>query len=245
MGKTKDYQHYCPVARTLEVIGEKWSLLIVRDLLRGPQRFTDLFRYLGRITPKWLTLRLRDLEAAGIVERDSQPGRREVWYRLTAKGRELAPVVEALAVWGIDHAMRPPAPDEPIYPEQTVSAMAIYFNAKGLRLPHPATWEFRFGDDPQLLRFDGDCWQAGASDSEADVVIETTPERWVALLLARPDERARLLDPIDVGGSRDRVADFRTLFAKRRSAQDRRLSIQVGSYDSANSKRGAHEHGSN
>src|SRR5581483_10166021 len=104
MAKTREYQHYCPVARSLEVIGEKWSLLIVRDLLRGPQRFTDLLRYLGGITPKWLTQRLRDLEAAGIVERDHAEGRREVWYRLTAAGEELRPVIESLAIWGIEHA---------------------------------------------------------------------------------------------------------------------------------------------
>src|SRR5947208_1092317 len=103
MTRSKEYRHYCPVARSLEVIGEKWSLLIVRDLLREPRRFTDLLHFLGGITPKWLTLRLRDLEAAGIVERDSEPGRREVWYRLTPRGRDLAPVIQELAIWGIDH----------------------------------------------------------------------------------------------------------------------------------------------
>ena len=100
MARTKDYQHFCPAARTLEVIGEKWSLLIVRDLLRGPQRYTDLMRCLRNITPKWLTLRLRDLEEAGVVASDRQEGRREVWYRLTDKGRELAPVLKTLAAWG-------------------------------------------------------------------------------------------------------------------------------------------------
>lgn len=208
MARTKDYQHYCPAARTLEVIGEKWSLLIVRDLLRGPQRFTDLLRYLGRITPKWLTLRLRDLAAAGIVERDSQAGRREVWYRLTPKGRELAPVVDSLVVWGVDHAMRPPAPDEPIYPEQMLNAMAVYFNAKGVRLRRPAAWEFRLGDDPRVLHFDGDSWTAGATASEADVVIQTTSREWVGLMLAPPEGRAGLAGTIDVQGSRARIKEF-------------------------------------
>ena len=88
MARTRTYNHFCPVARSLEVIGEKWSLLIVRDLLRGPQRFTDLLRGLNNITPKWLTLRLRELESAGIVERDQEPGRKEVRYRLTEKGQK-------------------------------------------------------------------------------------------------------------------------------------------------------------
>ena len=78
MARTKGYQHYCVIARSLETIGEKWSLLLVRDLLRGPQRFTDLLRYMSGITPKWLTARLRELEQAGIVERESKPGKREV-----------------------------------------------------------------------------------------------------------------------------------------------------------------------
>ena len=82
-------QHYCPVAQTLERLGDRWSWLIVRDLMRGPQRFTDLQRYLAGITPKRLTVNLRALESEGIVEREREPGRREVWYRLTAKGQGL------------------------------------------------------------------------------------------------------------------------------------------------------------
>ena len=80
---TQTYGHFCPVARTLEKIGDKWSLLIIRDLLTGPQRFTDLLGYLNHITPKWLTQRLRELESSGIVERDQKSGRRQVWYKLT------------------------------------------------------------------------------------------------------------------------------------------------------------------
>jgi DNA-binding HxlR family transcriptional regulator len=62
------YQHFCPAARALEVIGGKWSLLIVRDLLAGPRRFSDLRRSLAGITPKWLSARLRALETDGVVE---------------------------------------------------------------------------------------------------------------------------------------------------------------------------------
>ena len=68
------YSHFCPVARSLERIGDRWSLLIVRDLLQGPQRFTDLIGSLSHITPKWLTLRLRELASAGIVDANASPG---------------------------------------------------------------------------------------------------------------------------------------------------------------------------
>src|SRR6476646_4691253 len=102
-GSRSVYQHFCPAARALEVVGEKWSLLIVRDLLAGPRRFSELRRSLAAITARWLSLRLRELEAAGIVEREAS-GQREVWYRLTSKGQALAPVIEELMVWGIEHA---------------------------------------------------------------------------------------------------------------------------------------------
>src|SRR3712207_3582759 len=108
------YGEFCSVAQALELVGDRWSLLIVLDLLFGPQRFSDLQRSLGTITPKWLTARLRELEAAGVVERDEAPGRRDVWYRLTPRGEALRPVIEGLSAWGVDHALRPPAPGEQV-----------------------------------------------------------------------------------------------------------------------------------
>jgi DNA-binding HxlR family transcriptional regulator len=210
MARTRTYHHFCPVARSLEVIGEKWSLLIVRDLLRGPQRFTDLLRYLGGITPKWLTLRLRDLEQAGIVERDHREGRREVWYRLTPKGEELAPVVTALAVWGLDHAMRPPLPGEPVHPERAMQTSVLYRNKRRIRLPHPVAWTVRFtGDDAYTLRFTGERWsyERGAVDAP-DVLIEATPEAFVNFLLADQEERPHRARDISVTGDREQVAVF-------------------------------------
>src|SRR6476646_6452377 len=91
------YEHFCPVSRALETIGERWSLLIVRDLLAGPRRFSELRRSLAAITPKWLSARLRALESDGIVTREAA-GEREVWYHLTPKGQALEPVFDALLV---------------------------------------------------------------------------------------------------------------------------------------------------
>src|SRR5437764_4756011 len=109
MDSDRIYRHFCMMARTLEVVGERWSLLIVRDLQLGAQRFTDLANSLDEITPTRLTNRLRQLEAAGIVVRESPAvGGREVWYRLTNAGRDLGPVVDALTLWGIEHAREPP-----------------------------------------------------------------------------------------------------------------------------------------
>lgn len=220
MAKTRTYQHVCPVARSLEVIGEKWSLLIVRDLLRGPQRFTDLQRTLGNITAKWLTLRLRDLQAVGIVEADRVIGRREVWYRLTSKGRDLAPVVEALVVWGVDHASRPPYPGEPLNPDNAIAAMVTYRNRRDIHLPRPAMWSVRFLPDLEYtLRYDGARWSAERAPAEQpDLSIESTPEHFVSLLTTRdPADRARHLAAMHLDGAPDRIAEFIATFGRTRS----------------------------
>lgn len=209
MARTKSYDHFCAIARSLEVIGEKWTLLIVRDLLRGPQRFSDLRRYMGGITPKWLTNRLRELEAEGIVERDSVAGRREVWYRLTPKGRDLAPVLESLTIWGINYAMRPPHPDESLYPEVFLQGTTTYFNSRGLSLPAPATWQFRFdSSSPVTIRFDGERWSALPGDTEADVLSTTTAANLLSFLMARARDRGRLLPKLHLEGSPEAIGVF-------------------------------------
>ncbi len=95
-------QKDCPVARALDVIGERWTLLILRDLfLKGPRRFQDLQESLSGVAPNTLSARLKDLEASGIVTRraySEHPPRLE--YELTAKGRTLGPVMKALRAWG-------------------------------------------------------------------------------------------------------------------------------------------------
>ncbi len=91
-----------------------------RDLLLGPRRFTALSRSLGGITPTRLRDRLRRLEAADVVVREEAASGREVWYRLTAAGEELRPVVEALGAWGFRHAPEPPYPSEPVHPDHVM-----------------------------------------------------------------------------------------------------------------------------
>jgi DNA-binding HxlR family transcriptional regulator len=99
---------YCPVARALNVVGERWSLLVLRDLvLHGPRRFQDLQRSLAGISPNTLSARLKTLEDAGVIERrfyDQHPPRAE--YVLTEKGEALRPVVRALREWGERYAPR-------------------------------------------------------------------------------------------------------------------------------------------
>jgi DNA-binding HxlR family transcriptional regulator len=97
--------YHCPIARSLEVIGDRWSILILRDLVRfGSCKFQDLQRSLGAVSPNTLSARLKRLEEAGIVERRfyaQHPPRAE--YVLTKVGEELRPMLKALFEWGERH----------------------------------------------------------------------------------------------------------------------------------------------
>jgi len=96
-----DYGQFCPVAKATELIGERWTILILRELVLGTHRFSDFQRGLSRISPSLLTKRLKDLEKAGIVIKKAQHGRRGYEYFLTPAGRQLSPIIEHLAVWGM------------------------------------------------------------------------------------------------------------------------------------------------
>ena len=205
-------QHFCPVARTLEVLGERWSFLIVRDLLRGSQRFSDLQRYLAGITPKRLTVRLRALEAAGVVAREETPGKREVWYSLTPKGRELRPAIEALAGWGLDHAMISPPPQKTYYPEQLMGAFGTFLRHRPAP-PAPVLWALDFIDGPSYaLRHDGERWRVRADDApDATLRIATMPLDLAGLLAAPREEKGRALDALSIAGEEAEVAVLRAV----------------------------------
>lgn len=95
----RSYDQYCGLARALDVLGERWTLLIVRNLLLGPQRYSDLLRGLPGITTNLLAKRLQEMEAEGLIERGDGVSDAAA-YRLTGIGRELEPAVHALGRWG-------------------------------------------------------------------------------------------------------------------------------------------------
>ena len=103
----KRYGQACPVAKSLELLGDRWTLLIVRDLLRGPGRFQDFQRSLKGIAPNILSDRLKLMEDHGLVKRrlySNHPPRAE--YTLSEKGKEVGVVIGALATWGARHVHR-------------------------------------------------------------------------------------------------------------------------------------------
>lgn len=124
----KRYEQHCPLASALDLIGDRWTLLIVRELLfLGPRRFTDLGRGLPGLAPNLLTSRLRTLEEAGIVQRaEGHPPATASVYLLTAEGARLREPVVALMRWGISH-MVPLDENDPVRPEMVSIALQAAF----------------------------------------------------------------------------------------------------------------------
>ena len=124
----KRYDQYCPVAHALCAIGERWSLLVVRELIEGPKRYTDLVAGLPGVSTNILAARLRELEASGIVrKRKLPPPAASTVYELTEYGAELEEVVYAMARWGV-RTLGPPGPDDELEPDWALNAFPALFD---------------------------------------------------------------------------------------------------------------------
>ncbi|HEX3785351.1 MAG TPA: helix-turn-helix domain-containing protein [Pseudonocardiaceae bacterium] len=202
----RTYEHFCLVARALEQVGDRWSLLVIRDLRTGPKRFTDLTERLGGITPKTLTQRLRELADLGLVADDREPGRREVWYRLTSAGSDLGPVVDALSWWGLRHAWRRPLAGEPLHAEHLLGAVTQALEHAGDD-GEPARWHFRFPDDDYLLEYDGRHWSLTETSprTEPDVTVTATTDALAQFLFSPPGSPRTT---VEVTGSRAALRRF-------------------------------------
>ena len=148
----REYGQYSGVSRAMELVGERWALLIVRDLLVGPRRYGELATGLPRIPSNILAARLRELQAAGVIRR--APRSRVIVYELTPYGRELEPVVLALGAWGFK-AMGEPRHEQIITPDSMTMDLRTAFRA-GVAAKLPATtYAASFGADELLIRVDG------------------------------------------------------------------------------------------
>ena len=208
------YRHFCMTARALEVIADRWTLLIVRDLLLGPRRFTDLERGLSDITPARLTGRLRLLEAAGVVVRDASGAGREVWYRLSDAGRDLEPAVDALTLWGIEHRREGPLAGEPVHPEPTMTGTKVWLNHYGPALPDGLAWVWRLADeDAYTLRRTGGAWRLRRGEEPASAVtVAATPRAWATFLTTPPSKRRLPKRGIALEGSKADIGRFAKAF---------------------------------
>jgi DNA-binding HxlR family transcriptional regulator len=173
--KTRAYGQYCGFARALEVVGERWALLVVRDLLVGPKRFTDLLRGLAGIPSNVLTARLKELENAGVARRRVLPRpARAVVYELTAYGLELEPVVVELGRWGAKN-LGDPRPDETITVDSLITALRTTFHPEAAR-KFRAGYELRVGEIVLHARVhDGRVDVAEGALHGADLTIDAGP----------------------------------------------------------------------
>ena len=195
----RSYDQFCPVARSLDLVGERWTLLIVRELLLGPRRYSDLQEALPGIGTNLLADRLRRLEELGLAERRRLPApAASTVYELTGRGRGLEPALLALAEWGLP-LMDRAQPGDAFDAAWVLLSFKATFDpaaARGVR----ETYEFRIGDR---------CFHAAVDDGslaltdgpadQPDLVIEAEPEDFIAVGTgAVPPEQA-------VAGGRVRI----------------------------------------
>jgi len=165
----KRYEQYCPVAHALDLVGERWALLVVRELMHGPKRYTDLAEHLPGIGTNILASRLRDLEAGGIVaKRTLPPPAASRVYELTEYGQGLRAAIRELALWGA-RSLGPPTVDDELFDGWLENAVDTVLAP----IAPPGRFEFRVGDEVASL-VDGEA-QAGPVD-DPDVVVEGDPD---------------------------------------------------------------------
>jgi DNA-binding HxlR family transcriptional regulator/putative sterol carrier protein len=196
--KRRAYRQYCATARALDLVGERWTLLLLRELLTGPKRNKDLLHNLPGIGTNLLAARLRKLESDGLVERTTlPPPAGSAVYRLTQLGRGLEPAIMALARWGQQLLGEPTAEDE-IRPSWVILGMKAVFRperAADLR----ETYEFRIDGDVFWIRVDhgeADAAQGGARDP--DLIVSSD----VDTFLEDHSGRVSARDAVAAGGAR-------------------------------------------
>jgi DNA-binding HxlR family transcriptional regulator len=169
MTRKRTYGDPCGVARALDVVGERWALLVVRELLLGPKRFTDLRAGLPHLGPDVLSQRLRELEEAGVVRRGKlPPPAASRVYELTERGLELEPVVLALGRWGSAEPL--PPSDTELGTDAFVIALKTMFKPDGL--PN-ASLELRIGEEPfRVSLADGQLRIARGRCEQPQAIIE-------------------------------------------------------------------------
>jgi DNA-binding HxlR family transcriptional regulator len=194
----KKYEQYCPVAHALDAVGDRWALLVVRELLQGPKRYTDLAEGLPGIGTNILAARLRHLESAGVLtKRTLPPPAASRVYELTDYGFELKGVMRELALWGA-RSLGPPTDCDELFPGWLVNPVDMILAP----LAPTGRFEFRAGDEIASL-VDGVA-HIGPID-DPDVRVEGDAEGLYMLFVER-----RLVDGVTIEGDRellDRLID--------------------------------------
>jgi DNA-binding HxlR family transcriptional regulator len=208
----RSYHQYCGLAHALELVGERWALLIVRELLTGPKRFTDLRDALGRIPTNVLSTRLKELEEGGIVERRVLPRPSgAVVYELTEYGRGLEDAVLALVRWGTK-SLGERGPDDVIPSGSFALGLRGIFHPEAAR-GVSATYEVRFGDAVVHLRVDDGALETATGPAEEPDLTIATETALPALLRGdlSPAEAERT-GAVQLAGDTRLLAPFTAMF---------------------------------
>ena len=210
----RSYDDGCGAAHALDLVGERWALLIVRELLLGPKRFTDLRAGLPAISPNVLTQRLEELERAGVLRRRKLLPPAGAWvYELTEWGLDLEPVIMALGRWG---ARSPYHPTEaPLSADALVISFRTMFDSRAAA-GVDASIELRLGEDRFHARIArGRLEITRGTASNADAVIETDTETLVKLVYGGEKlTAASRAGHIHIEGDKSAVRRFLGLFPK-------------------------------
>jgi DNA-binding HxlR family transcriptional regulator len=183
----RSYGQICGLSRALEIVGERWAMLIIRDLLVGPRRFTDLRQGLPRIPTNVLSARLKELEQAGVLQRRILPRpATAVVYELTDYGRELDEILMALGRWGARSMGVPDAEDIYTADSLIMAMRASYQGSDGAQAPAgPVSYELRVTDIVLSVTVrDGELGITAGPRPDPDLVIETS-HGLAALLLGQ------------------------------------------------------------
>jgi DNA-binding HxlR family transcriptional regulator len=169
----KRYDQYCPVCHALGLVGERWALLVVRELLRGPKRYTDLLEGMPGIGTNILAARLRELEQGGILrKRKLPPPAASTVYELTEYGQELEEALYALARWGAK-TLGPPDKGDELYPDWGLNAFAALLDPEAAR-GVTGTYVVRVGDDVYTARLEDGLLEVevgAAEDADLDATL--------------------------------------------------------------------------
>ena len=208
----RTYDDACAAAHALDLVGERWALLVVRELLLGPKRFTDLRAGLPHASPNVLAQRLRGLEEAGIVRRRRlPPPAASRIYELTDWGEELEPVIVRLGRWGARSPSR--AEDAPLGVDSLILSFRTIFDteaAEGLE----ATYELRLGEDRFRAEVTGGSFEVERGSAERpDATIEADSTTLAGLVYrGRPLAEALRSGDVKIEGDERAVERFLTLF---------------------------------
>jgi DNA-binding HxlR family transcriptional regulator len=207
----KAYGQYCPVAHALELVGERWALLVVRELLSGPKRYTDLADGLPGIGTNILAGRLRDLEDAGVIQKRRLPPPAAVSvYELTPYGEELREPLYALGRWGA-RSLGPPTAEDKLAPGWLVNAVRA--TCRGCVTDK--VYELRADGESVTARFEDDeLVVENGSSADADTVIETDPATLFCIASGQVAIREALTSKaVKVSGNREEAERFLSLFS--------------------------------